>query len=259
MIPESTPPPKKGCSDLIDQTYGFNVVDDNGLQLDVNTSFYRLICFERGLPAFRIAVGVAIITQFSALIAEWTDSQVDKNWFLLGQNHVSLGVLFYLFLTMMNTCVYRNEPGAVPFSVKLQWMLHVALLPGTSVAAIAYWRLLHGSAHDSGVQASKATGLAIMIFFGIFGLYETQWKHLLFSTSILYFHILYVLIFAMLGNFIYSSILSLNAVDLLIYGVEYTVYNVLIHTGYILIHQYNVYRRQGGTLWKSNRPSAPTV
>jgi multisubunit Na+/H+ antiporter MnhF subunit len=251
------PPPTVVEENFFMNTFGFNTVNvKEDTYLDVETSFFRLFCFERGVRVFRFTILCGLFMQFMALIFEWKDPQVDTNWFFLGQNHVSLGVFYFLFITLLNSFLYpKIERGNVPFPVRLQWMLYVALLPGTSIAAIAYWRLLRGSEHDSGVQAAKATGLAIMIFLGLFGLYEAQWKHLLFSVFILYAHIFYVIILAFFGNFIYASILTLNLVDLVTWGVELTIYNVLIHTGYICIQQYKAYKRQGGTLWKPRTPS----
>lgn len=244
--------PPSRLTRLVDHWFGFAFVEEDRV-LDAETSFFRLVCFERGTVAYRIALGAGIVMQSTALICEWKDPQVDPHWLLLGQNHVSLAVLFYLFLCTLNTCLYQGglSQPVPPVSVKIQWMLHVALLPATSLSAIAYWRLFRGSSHDSGVQASKATALATMIFMGLFGLYEARWNHLLYTLAILLAHIMYVLTLAIAGNFIYSNVLTLNQLDLFIWGIEFAIYNVLIHSGYILVQQWKVYKRQGGTLWKT--------
>lgn len=251
--PPDQPTKVRTWHDVFDDVFGFTVITEDGSSyLDTNTSFFRLVYFERGLPLYALVILCGMIMQTVALIVEWCDSNTNDNWLLLGQNQVSLGVLLYLVITFVNLMVYPSlSPGILPMTVKIQWILHVILLPSTSVGAIAYWRLLRGSSYGSEVQASKATALSIMIFLGLFGMHDARRKHLLLTTAVLFLHIAYVITLAIFGNFVYSSVLDLNAVDLLTWGLEFTFYNLLIHSAYILIHRLKVHKRHNGSLWKT--------
>ncbi len=242
---------------ILEQFFGFAMVKD-GKYLDVESSFFRIVCFDRGVMMYKVILGMffaMFFAQFMSLFFEWTDKEVDVNWLFLGQNQISLGVLVLLLLSLLNASLVSLEDvasGRVRVSWLAQWMLYVALLPGSCLSAIAYWRLFHGAEHDTGVQASKVTALVIMIFLGLFGMYEANWRHVLYTTTILHLHIGYVVLMSVFGNFVYASSVNLNMADLVLLSTEFTIYNVLIHGAYVLIQQFKVHIKYGGSMWKAS-------
>ncbi len=229
-------------------TFGFETVGADDKHLDIQLSLFRLNCFTRGIFAYITAVVVLLFIQSVLFIIEVTEHRF---WIILFPNHVTIGILAFLLVSLINCICYSGNTNIIeplPKMIYIQWALYTTMLPLSYVALIfANW---NGYMASPAQRGTKWMNMIIMSFFVLWGCYETRWRHLILSVSFFWLHLIFIFIYAnVYDTFPYRT--EIDGVTVLQSILFFTFLIIVFHGASVLIHQFKVFKLHGGSLMKT--------
>jgi len=206
----------------------FNVYDEErNMFLDIHRSFFTFVTCPRLELIHFFAVMASIIALATPLSVEtgnraaYCHDHMKEDfclipWLMNGINQIKIFTLIFLLLTALNPMIYRNSrievdetTKRIGFTIFLQWMCFLTALPLTFVALVMYEGILlpHEKNYSASENASIWLSFLIMMFFGLFGSYDTNFFQLFIISVInLSIHFIFTMIFDWQGLKVYPAL-----------------------------------------------------
>lgn len=257
-------------------TFGFDMeTRDTQEVLHVHLSFFRFCCLPYGLTFYTFSsavclvilasIGFATVSEFF-LTCETIDKESTMNngtsqeaidfacGFLFTEGTFLCGVLTttFFFLNVLTSVTYRrrefNTAESVPGIVYVQWMLYTVLLPCTLVSAAAFDMWLKPTRGTiPAYYGFTVTSALFMVMWAMFGIYEMNLRHVLFSNFILSAYIAVIGLLNLAGIKVYPMLDRRDNVGAEVFGLA--VFGVVIHLVFIALQKYKIHVRFN-SLWR---------
>lgn len=249
------------------RAYGFAMdKPETGEVLNVQLSFLRFFCFPYGLNFYSLMTFLAFFTLAVCTlvtIADFngrceflakTDSMNNDTslYDQMGCDHLLLEGTFlcgalttiFFFLNLLSSVMNRSrdlsDPASIPATFYIQWMLHAALLPCNLVASAAFdlWQKPTRGTIDSYYALSIISSLFIVMW-TVFGVYEMNWRHVMFSATVLGTYILLIGLLSVAGSDVYPMLKGRETAASETMGL--LALGVFLHFVFLVIQKYKIY------------------
>ena len=256
--------------------FGFDMeTRDTQEVLHVHLSFFRFCCLPYGLTFYTFssavcfvimgAIGLATVSEFLIKCEALEKESAMSNGTSIEYSDFACSFLFtegtflcgalttlFFFLNVLTSVMYRrrefNVAESVPGIVYVQWMLYTALLPNTLVSAAAFDTWLKPTRGTiPAYYGFTVTAALFMVMWAIFGIYEMNLRHVLFSNFILTAYIVVIGLLNLAGIKVYPMLDRRDNVGAEVFGL--TAFGVVIHLVFIALQKYKVHVRFN-SLWR---------